>query len=114
MLRRTSDKRRGSGDALEKSPQFIAADIGILQQPRKRPDRHCSPSDRYAQCPMSSWVDVDMVAASTTVVLPALTLQDADKLLGSEARELVAHAAGATLRCSILGSFQPCSRRDSR
>jgi hypothetical protein len=103
-----------SGRSLQQLAKLIAADVRILQQPCKRPDRHCPFSHRYAQCSTSSYVDVNMVATAAPVVLPALAFQDPNELLGSETRELVAHAAGATLRCSTLGSFQPCSWRDSR
>jgi hypothetical protein len=63
-----------------------------------------------------AWLDgVDLVAAATAVELPALALQYSDEFFGGEPGELVAHAAaGASLRCSILGRAQPCSSRDSR
>lgn len=100
---------------LQESPQFVAADVGILEQARKSTDRHCAPSQWHTQRSMSGWMDVDLVAATTTIMLPALAFQGTDELSGREPRELVAHAAaGASLRCSTVGNGQPRSCRDSR
>ncbi len=48
-------------------------------------------------------MDVDVVAVATAVVLPALALQNADKCFGGEPRELLAHAAGASVLSRKFG-----------
>jgi hypothetical protein len=61
--------RRQSG--LQESSQFVAADFCVLQKSSQGADRHRPPGHRHDQCPTGGGVDVDMVAATAAVMLPA-------------------------------------------